>query len=128
MSEERKHVGLYRGRLNRAKFTVYFFINFFVYTAIFFALYLMPSDSALVTVLGILATALYLLVLGMITVKRAHDIKWRGAWFGLILIPVAYIVLLILLMIKDGTKGPNKYGEDPLGRPASQKDNSEHHE
>ena len=88
----------------------------------------MPSDSALVIVLGILASTLYLLVLVMITVKRAHDINWSGAWCGLMLIPVAYIVFLIMLMIKDGTEGPNKYGEDPLGREASQIDNSEHHD
>jgi len=120
MSDDRKLLGLFSGRLNRAKFTVYFFIFFFVYAAIFFALYQMPSDSALVIVLGILASTLYLLVLVMITVKRAHDINWSGAWCGLMLIPVAYIVFLIMLMIKDGTEGPNKYGEDPLGRTASQ--------
>jgi len=115
MSDEQKYAGLFSGRLNKAKFTVYFFINFLVYAAIFFALYQMPSDSALVIVLGIIVSIPYLLVLGMITVKRAHDIDWSGAWFGLILIPVAYIVLLIILMIKDGTEGSNKYGEDPLG-------------
>lgn len=116
MHDDRKLLRLYSGRLNRAKFAFYFFISFFVYAALFFALYQIPSDSALVTVLGILTTALYLLVLVLITVKRAHDINWSGAWFGLMLIPIAYIVLLIILMIKDGTEGPNKYGEDPLGR------------
>jgi uncharacterized membrane protein YhaH (DUF805 family) len=119
MSEEQKHLGLLNGRLNRAKFTAYFFLSFFLYAALFFAAYQIPSDSAFRIVLGIIATALYLLVLIPIVVKRAHDLNWSGAWFGLILIPVAYVVFLVILIIKDGTEGPNKYGEDPLGRAAS---------
>ena len=118
MSDERKRVGLLSGRLDRAKFLIYFFLSFIVYAALFYALYQIPSDSALVTVLGIIVSIPYLLVLFMISVKRAHDINLSGAWFGLILIPVAYIVFLVVLMIKDGTPGPNKYGEDPLGRTA----------
>ena len=113
MSDDRKLLELFSGRLSRAKFTVHFLIIFIVYAAIFFALYQMPSDSALVIVLGVLVSALYLLVLAKITVKRAHDLNWSGAWLGLMLIPVAFIVFLIMLLIKDGTEGSNRYGEDP---------------
>ena len=120
MSDERKHLGLLSGRLNRAKFAVYFFLNFFVYAALFFAAYQIPSDSALRIVLGILATTLYLLVLVPIVVKRAHDLNWSGTWFWLIIIPLAFLVFLVLLMVKDGTAGSNKYGEAPLGRKADQ--------
>jgi uncharacterized membrane protein YhaH (DUF805 family) len=120
MSEKQKRVGLLSGRLNRNKFTFYFLLSFFVYAALFYAAYQIPSDSVFRTVLGILATSLYLLVLVPIVVKRAHDLDWSGAWFWLILVPVAFIVFLVLLMVKDGTAGPNKYGEDPLGRAASQ--------
>ena len=116
MSDGRKHAGPFSGRLNRAKFTVYFFLSISVYAALFFVLYQIPSDSALVTVLGIIVSIPYLFVLVMITVKRAHDINLSGAWCGLMLIPVAYLIFLIVLMTKDGAEGPNKYGEDPLGR------------
>ena len=120
MSEKQKHFGFLSGRLNRAKFTAYFFLSFFVYAALFFAAYQFPSDSALRVVLGILATALYLLVLVPIVVKRAHDLNWSGTWFWLIIIPLAFLVFLVLIMVKDGTAGSNKYGEDPLGRKADQ--------
>jgi uncharacterized membrane protein YhaH (DUF805 family) len=120
MSDKRKHVGFFSGRLSRAKFIVYFFLSFCVYTALFFALYQIPSDSALVTAIGIVVSIPYLVVLFLITVKRAHDVNLSGAWFGLILIPIAYIVFVIILMTKDGTEGPNNYGEDPLGRAATQ--------
>lgn len=126
MSDELNSGGLYSGRLNRAKFTVFFFLNLFVYVALLYATLQLPSDSPLGNVLLFITLALYLLVLITIIVKRAHDINWSGAWFGFMLIPLVNIGFIITLMVTDGTVGPNKFGEDPLGRTADKEDGGKH--
>jgi len=46
-------------------------------------------------------------------IKRLHDIGWSG-WVALLaLIPGMNMVLGLGLFLFSGTKGPNKYGEDP---------------
>jgi uncharacterized membrane protein YhaH (DUF805 family) len=49
-------------------------------------------------------------------IKRFHDINYRG-WTSLLLfVPIVNIGGSLLLMFKDGTKGPNRFGEDPKER------------
>jgi Predicted membrane protein len=48
--------------------------------------------------------------------KRLHDMNSSG-WgviFGFI--PLVNIIYYLLLILSDGTVGPNRYGEDPKGR------------
>ena len=54
-----------------------------------------------------------------IAVKRWHD-QNRSAWWILIgLIPfVGWLIALIMNGFIPGTPGPNRYGQDPLGRAA----------
>ena len=48
--------------------------------------------------------------------KRLHDMNSSG--WGIIFgfIPLVNIIYYLLLILSDGTVGPNKYGEDPKGR------------
>ncbi|MFI3239485.1 MAG: DUF805 domain-containing protein [Bacteroidales bacterium] len=46
-------------------------------------------------------------------VRRLHDIDKTGWWYLLYLIPIIGWIWLIILHIIDGTKGANKYGDDP---------------
>lgn len=46
-------------------------------------------------------------------IKRLHDIGWSGWIILLALIPGVNLILGIGLFLFSGTKGPNKYGEDP---------------
>ena len=49
-------------------------------------------------------------------IKRLYDMNYSG-WFILIgFIPFINIVYYIILIFKDGTVGPNKYGPDPKNR------------
>jgi len=49
-------------------------------------------------------------------IKRLHDINMSG-WNWLVsLIPVGNLIFGLYVIFKDGTPGPNKYGEDPKGR------------
>ena len=46
--------------------------------------------------------------------QRCRDINWSGWWVLLSLIPIVSLVLYVLLFIKRGTKGENRYDIDPL--------------
>ena len=46
-------------------------------------------------------------------IKRLHDIGWSGWIILLALIPGINLILGLGLFLFSGTKGPNKYGEDP---------------
>lgn len=47
-------------------------------------------------------------------VRRLHDIDRSGWWYWLVLIPIiGWIILFVWLCIR-GTRGPNRFGPDPL--------------
>ena len=48
-------------------------------------------------------------------VRRLHDIGKSGWFFLVCFIPIAGIIWLIVLLCKDSTPGPNKYGPNPKG-------------
>ena len=54
-----------------------------------------------------------------ISVKRWHDRGHSGWWVLVALIPViGWLWMLVANGFLQGTQGANRYGEDPLGRPA----------
>lgn len=73
-------------------------------------------------ILGLL-WALFVLIPGIaVTVRRLHDRDMSGWWYlGLILASIIPFVGLIagiaflVIMCLEGTKGPNRFGEDPKG-------------
>ena len=53
----------------------------------------------------------------IIIIKRLHDIDQSGWWtllFFILYIDILGIIILLVLGIKKGTTGDNKYGPDPL--------------
>lgn len=62
----------------------------------------------LVVVLGLLAPSL------AVAFRRFHDID-RSAWWVLIgLIPIIGAIVVIYWAAQPGTKGPNRFGPDPI--------------
>lgn len=49
-----------------------------------------------------------------VAVRRLHDTDRSGWWWWLALIPLVGIIILIVWWATEGTRGPNRYGEDPL--------------
>ena len=70
----------------------------------------MFGDSGLLGGLFELATLIPSLALGA---RRLHDINRSGWWLLLLFVLVVGWILLIVWAIKQGDKGPNKYGPDP---------------
>lgn len=99
------------GRLNRA---LYFRNVVAVYIG-------MSVLSFVVGMLGAIADAVYLLV-GLValvaivsqSVRRLHDMDRDGYEYLLIIIPFYNIYFWLVLFLRKGTEGANKYGADPL--------------
>lgn len=79
---------------------------------------MMISESA-----GLIVSNLLYLALGgasfyislILTVRRLHDINFRGWWYLLILVPLVGAIAILVMCVLPGTKGPNRFGADPLG-------------
>lgn len=57
------------------------------------------------------------------TTKRLQDIGMSQWWILFIFLPYINFIFGLFLFFKDGTIGPNKYGEDPKGRTANNRKN-----
>ena len=103
-----------KGRLQRKYYLMYaiplsiipaFYINFTIAKgesgAIIFALFLLILAGVILTIQFI---------------KRLHDINLSGWYVLLGLIPIVGNIFGLYVIFKDGTPGPNQYGEDPKGR------------
>lgn len=51
--------------------------------------------------------------LGVI-VRRLHDVDRSGWWYFIAFVPLIGFVVLLIWFCKQGTRGPNRYGHDPL--------------
>ena len=74
----------------------------------------LPSGPALVifviVVLGLIIPSL------AVQIRRLHDQNMSGWWALLNLIPYLGGLVLLVLMLIPGTKGPNRFGPDPKQR------------
>lgn len=68
--------------------------------------------------LGLIALMVYLALIWMsfaLSVKRLHDLNWTGWLILFALIPgLGQIFILCTAGMMRGTRGPNRYGADPL--------------
>lgn len=98
----KNHYADFNGRAGREEF--------WMYIAVYFAIYVILT----VLHLGMLAMlfSLALLVPSLaIGARRLHDTNLSG-WLQLIgIIPVLGLIVMIVLLVREGDKGANKYGE-----------------
>jgi uncharacterized membrane protein YhaH (DUF805 family) len=107
----------FEGRINRAKF--------WAGVGVLFAAGILANliDSMLGTVsangVGVVSAIVGLvsIYLGLaVYAKRWHDRDKSGWWSLILLVPViGWVWLLVECGILEGTKGPNRFGQDPLG-------------
>lgn len=105
---------LFQGRIGRGHFAwaMLAFVGVAIAVNILTYAFALLGDS-----LGMLASIVsFLVFLAMavvslgVTVRRYHDMDW-STWFILLsLIPFVNIVMLIILLIKQGTPGSNRFG------------------
>ena len=58
-----------------------------------------------------------------VTARRLHDLDKSGWWWLLNLVPVIGGIVLLVWIVKSGTEGPNRFGEDPRQEGANRSDN-----
>lgn len=52
-----------------------------------------------------------------VSVRRLHDSDRSGLWLLLAFLPLIGTVWLFVLMVIGGTRGPNRFGDDPVEFP-----------
>jgi len=101
----------FEGRINRQPF-LYLLIVIIIGAALTLAIDIWLKDKLLVTfIFSLIITWPYLAM----QVKRWHDRDKSGWWVFISIIPyIGPIWMLIECCLLEGTKGPNRYGDNPL--------------
>ncbi|MEF2073295.1 DUF805 domain-containing protein [Consotaella aegiceratis] len=105
----------FKGRINRRRYWIA--ILCVVAAAFVVAVIVAPMPKAIGQAVALIAAVALLYPLTAIAVKRFHD-RGKAGWWALIgFVPVVGSLWLIVENgFLAGTKGPNRYGPDPLQR------------
>jgi uncharacterized membrane protein YhaH (DUF805 family) len=99
----------FQGRLLRSTFWMYSLAIWIVFIVLF-----MGFERAFGHASTLLLYPPFFVALLALTTKRLHDRNKRGAWFLIVLIPIAGPILLVTeLGFLRGSAGPNRFGRDP---------------
>jgi uncharacterized membrane protein YhaH (DUF805 family) len=102
----------YEGRATRSEYWYFILYNIVVY-ALLWGLSFIDASLVIVPMIYILVS--YLPTFS-VTARRLHDVNKSG-WFQLIsFIPVIGAIWLLILMVRKGDAGDNKFGKDPLAK------------
>jgi uncharacterized membrane protein YhaH (DUF805 family) len=112
----RNYVG-FSGRAARSEFWYWILFTVLVdIAATIIDFGVLASDLMPFSSIWSLATLLPSLAMG---VRRLHDTDRSGWWWLIGLIPLIGLIVLIVFWCSEGTRGPNRFGPDPLGAPAA---------
>ncbi len=110
-----KHYADFNGRASRKEYWMFILFNFLIST-LFLLFDLLFGTFNREMFMGIL-TILYGIAVAIpqwsVTVRRLHDIGKSGYFILVEMIPFIGSLWLFLMLIKEGDRGPNIYGEDP---------------
>lgn len=111
MFEALKKYAVFDGRATRKEYWL-FVLLYIILIIVFSVLDVLLSSSIFVVLVPL---ALLIPQLAVI-VRRLHDINCSGWWILLALVPLLGSIILFVMMLIDGTKGKNRFGDDPKGR------------
>jgi uncharacterized membrane protein YhaH (DUF805 family) len=112
----RNYVG-FSGRASRSEF--WYWILFTVLVSIVTSIIDLEVLSSNVTPFSSIWSLVTLLPSLAMGVRRLHDTDRSGWWWLLSFIPLIGIIVLIVFWCFEGTRGPNRFGPDPLGGPGA---------
>ena len=105
-----------RGRYKR---TTYFWSQFGILVIVYAVPFSLGFAKLLPT--GLPATAIWCAILrvgnalsALHIVKRLHDLGRPAAHYWLLFTPIYDVYFVLVLLLKRGECGPNRYGSDPL--------------
>ncbi len=117
----------FSGRARRKEYWMYALIT----TLISIALAVVDNAAGLVKATGGISPLQTLYALGTlipgiaVTVRRLQDIGKSGWMILIAFIPLIGAIILLLFMIREGDRGTNQYGRDPLGRRGRNRDDDD---
>lgn len=75
---------------------------------------LFDDETSLGPLSGLFSLAMLLPSLA-VSVRRLHDTDRSGWWALLYFVPLLGFLVLLVFFVLDGTRGANRFGEDPKG-------------
>ncbi|MCT4565357.1 MAG: DUF805 domain-containing protein [Maledivibacter sp.] len=119
-----KNLFLFNGRINRKKYIFYQL----VFPILILPLSFYNPDNIFLILIKTCLNLSIAIILVSKSVQRLHDMNFSGVvvliplilgflgnFLDSLIFPMIVLGYYIHLMIKKGTIGPNKYGDDPLG-------------
>ena len=108
MLDALKKYAVFEGRARRKEYWLFILLFMICYTIglLIDATAATPGIFSSLVTLGLLVPAI------AVGVRRLHDIDKSGWFYIASVIPLLNIVLLVFMCF-EGTKGPNRFGEDP---------------
>lgn len=108
-----KKYAKFEGRANRPQYW-YFVLTQFLAFFILELLCVIPFVN-IIAFLALLVLGLGLIVPGIaVAVRRLHDTNKSGWWLLLCFVPFVGSIVILVFMCLEGTKGANKYGDEPV--------------
>ena len=108
-----KKYAKFEGRANRTQYW-YFVLTQFLAFFILELLCVIPFVN-IIAGLALLVLWLGLIVPGIaVAVRRLHDTNRSGWWLLLCFVPFVGSIVILVFMCLEGTKGANKYGDEPV--------------
>lgn len=108
----------FEGRARRKEYWMFVLFNAMI-TIILYAPMLigLVTESQAIMSIGVGLVALYSLAVLIpsiaVVVRRLHDQNKSGWYYFIAFIPFIGGIWLLILLVTEGTPGPNQYGEDP---------------
>ena len=104
----------FKGRLNRKPFFLRQLILGLFALPISMIIRVPPVFGLQIFLMGlVVGTVISVLIFAQV-VKRLHDVDKSG-WYSLILfVPLINIAAILALLLLEGSRGTNQYGDDPL--------------
>jgi uncharacterized membrane protein YhaH (DUF805 family) len=106
---------VFKGRARRREFWTFFFFNLVIGLALG-ALYRYAGAGQLFYAASGLFSLLILIPNIAVSVRRLHDTNRGGGWIFLGLIPLIGLIILIVWALQEGTRGRNRFGQNPKAR------------
>ena len=108
----------FEGRARRQEYWMFVLFNF-IFTLLLYIPFIIGTaiESETIMYIGLGLVIIYALAVFVpslaVVVRRLHDQDKSGWYYFIGLIPFIGGIWLLILMITEGTSGPNQYGEDP---------------
>jgi len=99
----------FKGRARRKEYWMFILFNAIVAVL----LSILSLISGAFSILSYIYSLAILIPTIALTVRRLHDQDKSGGWYFICFVPIIGAIWLLVLMCTEGTRGTNRFGEDP---------------